>query len=281
MGEKYYYLRYPGGKSKAVTLSYDDGVEQDEKLIALMERDGFKGTFNLNGGLFAPEGTVYEPGRIHRRLPLSRAAELYASPNVEVAVHSYTHPHLELLSATRVMEEIVQDRKKLEEVYGGVVRGMAYPYGTYNDQVVEILRMAGICYSRTVASTRSFELPTDWLRLPATCHHNDFRLMELAETFLKLEVTQSPKLFYLWGHAYEFEDRQNWDVVEGFFRVMKGNPEIWYATNMEIYDYVQAYERLAFSSAGDRVYNPSASEVWLSGKNGLLRIPAGATVDLA
>ena len=40
------FMRYPGGKKKALTLSYDDGVEQDIYLIELMKKNGLKGTFN-------------------------------------------------------------------------------------------------------------------------------------------------------------------------------------------------------------------------------------------
>ena len=50
------FMRYPGGKKKALTLSYDDGVEQDIRLIELMKKNGLKGTFNLNSGLYAEEG---------------------------------------------------------------------------------------------------------------------------------------------------------------------------------------------------------------------------------
>lgn len=39
---------FPQGKKKALTLSYDDGVTQDERLIGLMQRYGIKGTFNIN-----------------------------------------------------------------------------------------------------------------------------------------------------------------------------------------------------------------------------------------
>ena len=44
------YLRFPGGKKKAFTISYDDNVTQDERLIDLMERYGIKGTFNIIPG---------------------------------------------------------------------------------------------------------------------------------------------------------------------------------------------------------------------------------------
>ena len=62
------FLRFPEGKLKAMTLSYDDGVEQDERLIGNMRANGLRGTFNLNAGLYAPEGTVVRPGVISRRL---------------------------------------------------------------------------------------------------------------------------------------------------------------------------------------------------------------------
>ena len=39
------------GKKKAVTFSYDDGVEQDRRLIALFNKYGMKATFNQNSGI--------------------------------------------------------------------------------------------------------------------------------------------------------------------------------------------------------------------------------------
>jgi hypothetical protein len=47
-------LLFPNGLSKALTLSYDDGVEQDIRLVGIMNKYGLKGTFNLSGGLCAP-----------------------------------------------------------------------------------------------------------------------------------------------------------------------------------------------------------------------------------
>ena len=42
------FMRYPGGKAKAVTFSYDDGVPQDQRLAALFDKYGMKATFNFN-----------------------------------------------------------------------------------------------------------------------------------------------------------------------------------------------------------------------------------------
>ena len=57
---KYEFLRFPEFKLKAITLSYDDGVIFDEKLISILDKHGLKCTFNLDSGLFGVE--------VHRRL---------------------------------------------------------------------------------------------------------------------------------------------------------------------------------------------------------------------
>ena len=40
------FMRYPGGKAKAVTFSYDDGVQQDKRLAEIFDKYGMKATFN-------------------------------------------------------------------------------------------------------------------------------------------------------------------------------------------------------------------------------------------
>ena len=256
------FMRFPGGKVKALTLSYDDGVEQDIRLIDIMKEHGLMGTFNINSGLYAPEGTVYPEGRIHRRMTREAALELYKDSGMEVAVHGLTHPFLEQLPINLCTQEVLQDRINLENDFGGLVRGMAYPYGTTSDDVVASLKQCGIVYSRTTVSTEKFSIPTDWLRLPATCHHNNPRLMELAEKFVANEKKQGPLLFYLWGHSYEFEQNDNWHVIEEFAEYMGGREDIWYATNIEIYDYIAAYNQLLFSMDGKTVYNPSCVKLY-------------------
>lgn len=47
-------ILYPYGLRKALTLSYDDGVETDIELIRILDEYGILATFNLNSGCFAP-----------------------------------------------------------------------------------------------------------------------------------------------------------------------------------------------------------------------------------
>ena len=58
-------------------------------------------------------------------------------------------------------------------------------------------------------------------------------------------------MFYLWGHSYEFEENNNWELIEKFAEKPAAIKDIWYATNGEIYDYVQDFNRLVWSADGD------------------------------
>ncbi len=257
-------MRFPEGKAKAVTLSYDDGVQQDARLLEIMRANGLKGTFNLNTGLYAVEGTIYPQEQIVSRvMTQAQTTALFSDSGMEVAVHGLHHPFLEQLTPQMCAYEVLQDRINLENQFGTVVRGLAYPFGTYDDQVVACLKSCGIAYARTVRSSGAFEIPADWLRLEPTCHHNDPRLMELARTFVDKIIINKSWLFYLWGHSYEFDKNNNWHVIEEFAQYIGNRDDIWYATNLEIYDYAAAYRSLRFSADGRRVVNPTAYKLWV------------------
>ena len=272
-----FFMRFPGGRSKALTFSYDDGVEQDLKFIELLDKYSLKCTFNLNSGIFSPENVKYSKGQIHRVLPLSAVAENYGKNGHEVATHGYTHPWLEKLTPSGVIYEIIKDREELERIFGRIVRGHAYPFGTYSDSVVDALRACGIAYARTIKSTASFDMPTDWLRLHPTCHHDDPKLFELIEKF-KAYNGDAPQMLYIWGHTYEFEEKNNWDRAEQMCKAASGCESVWYATNIEIYEYTKAYESLIFSADMTKVHNPSSIEVFFSLNKKEYRIAPGETM---
>ena len=107
-------------------------------------------------------------------------------------------------------------------------------------------------------------MPKDWLKLEATCHHSDARLNELVDTFLDDNKNRSPLLFYLWGHSYEFESDNNWHIIEEFAEKMGNRDDIWYATNIEIYDYTDAFNRLVFGVDGKKVWNTTAYTLYFN-----------------
>ena len=275
------YLRFPGGKQKALTFSYDDGVEQDIRLVEIFRKYGLKATFNINGGKFSPEGKIFPEGQIHRRMTAKQVRETYTEDVCEVACHSYSHPVLTDYDPALVTYQVMQDRLVLEKLFDRQIHGMAYPYGPTNDMVVNVLQNTGIWYCRTIVSTEKFDMPTDWLRLPATCHHDNPRLMELADKFLAPSTKFRPQLFYVWGHAYEFEQKDNWHVIENFAEKMSGKDDIWYCTNMELYLAWKDYMNLETSADGSILYNPSVRPVWIADTKGnTYEIKPGETIRI-
>ncbi len=273
------YMRFPGGKGKCLTLSYDDGVINDRRFIALLKSKGLKCTMNINSGCYADK--EYDDfTTTHRRLTKEAALELYKSSGFEIASHAVTHPFLEQLPPAECTREILQDRINHEQDYGVTVRGFAYPFGTYNDSVIASLKACGMVYARTVWSSHNFDIPKDWFILRPTCHHEEKELPELTDKFLSDPIWNSPKLFYLWGHSYEFDFHNNWEIIETFAEKTGNRDDIWYATNIEVYDYIDAYNRLIFNAGMTRVYNPSVMTLWFEYDKKTYCIEGGATLEL-
>lgn len=255
-------MLFEGGKRKALTFSYDDGTIHDRKLVALMNQYGMKGTFNLNSGLFGRKENLVINGidTDFSRIEEKEVKALYAGH--EVASHTLNHPSLTGLPANMGAAEVLKDRHNLEGLTGELVRGFAYPYGSFNEQVEEILSACGIEYARTVRSTNSFDLPQDFLEWHPTCHHEAPELMTLLKKFCD-EDTWNPQVFYLWGHSYEFSQKDNWQIIEEFMRYAFADKEkIWFATNIEIVDYVKAFKELRRSTDGRILHNPTGRTLW-------------------
>ncbi len=274
-------LLWPGGRYQAFTLSYDDGIEQDIPFIALLKKYRLQATFNLNPGVFGVKGEGGYDGMKfhHNKIPREQIQETYEG--FEIANHTLTHPWLEQLPSGAIAYEVAECRKQLEDLCGRPVTGCAYPFGTYNDTVLRVLAECGVTYCRTVVSTRSFDIPKNFLLWHATCHHDDPELFSLADRFLAAKRQPgAPLLFYVWGHSYEFDAREHWGMIEEFFQKISGRDEVWYATNGEICDYVRAADQLVFTADGSVVQNPTAQPIWLdiAGKpacvepGGLLRV---------
>lgn len=261
------YQCYPEGKFKALTMSYDDGKEEDRRLVSIFNQHGIKGTFNLNSGLMDHSDKIQK----------EEIKELYRGH--EVACHTYSHPTLERCPMPLITEEIIKDRKELESIVGTTVRGMAYPNGSYNDDIVKLLPFLGIEYSRIVGDTHDFGTPDDFYTWKATCHHNH-NLMENAKRFVETEKSQYLYLMYVWGHSYEFQMQQNWDLIEEFCSYIGNRQDIWYTTNIEFVDYRNVLKSLKFSASCDMVYNQCAKSAWLSVNGKTVEVKGGTQVNL-
>lgn len=284
------YKVFPGGAHKVLTLSYDDGKIADYKLVEIFNKYKIKGTFNLNSGI-----------KDERHIDSSEWRDLYKGH--EVAAHTYSHPTIDRCPSVEVVQELLEDRKNLENIMGYPIRGIAYPNGSYSTRIGEIAKSLGYVYGRAVGDSYAmvhatklsnndaqglvpvgdetgFSLPTNFMEWKATCHHNH-RLMEFGNDFCNLNKKQYLYMMYVWGHSYEFDQDDNWSLIEDFCSMISGRDDIWYATNIEIVDYFEIFNRLQFAADLSFVYNPSVASAWLSVNDTIIEVKGGTTVDLS
>lgn len=227
------------GKRKAITFSYDDGVTQDIRLAELFHKYGMKATFNLNSGLLGRDGALVRDGVeiTHIKNPAEDVRKIYAGH--EIAAHTLTHPFLpKVEDPAEVIRQVEEDRLRLSDLAGYEVVGFAYPGGGVNHdkRVADLIREhTGVRYARTTDSNASFDLQADLYEFsPTVYHHRDMDgMFELGEKFLSL-TPDKPQIFYIWGHAYEFDIRDEWGRFEEFLQMMSGKSDIFYGTNKEV-----------------------------------------------
>jgi len=272
-------MLFPQGKSKALILSFDDGMVADRRLVKLMNDYGLVGTFHLNSNKLGTKDY----------LTREEIKNLYKGH--EVSGHTLNHPNLTSLSKIDVIYEVLEDRKELERLTAFPVRGMSYPFGNTNDFVIEAISGLGIEYARTVGDTYNFSMPDDMLKWQPTIHlfgktnyipndtANDSKELaqfyRLTTDFLKVN---SLALFYVWGHSWEYEGPGNkWAEVESFFKMVSKNPEICYTTQIGLTDYINAFKNLKFSVDKSMVTNLSSIDVYVKIKGKVHTIEAGRT----
>ena len=263
---RYCFLRFPGGLPKAVTFSYDDGAFTDVRLVETADEYGLKFTLNLTGDAVEKE----------KGLSIDYLKNTVLAHGHEIATHGYMHRAPQTLRPIEFIRETLDTRLILEEKLGGIIRGFAYPDlhvdrftqpETYKT-VKSALTQLDIAYGRMACSSKSFELPEDWHNWQPTAHHDEPWLFEKLDEFIALDLAKtycsghSPKLFFIWGHSFEFEAKQNWHRLEEICSRISGKSDVWYATGIEICSYAAAFDSLLWSANGRRVFNPTLYTLW-------------------
>ncbi len=215
---------------KSVTFSFDDGVREDVPFIELLNKYGLKGTFNLNSGLADEKHRWVYKGSDVIHLNKSEMLDLYKGH--EVAVHTLTHPFLEKLDEEKIYEQVYQDKCNLEDWYGEEVVGMAYPYGTYDDRVLEVLKRCGIKYARTTKTTPEFTPQSDLLQFKTSCCFTSPDLHSIIDRFLASESEQK-QVLYIWGHTYQLGVDMSWADFEEVCKRLSSVKGLVFETNKD------------------------------------------------
>lgn len=231
---------YPGGKKKAFSISYDDGVLQDVRFVELLNRYGIRGTFNLNSQLMEEGFSWTHPSGMEiRRLTPEQAANLYVGH--EVASHTLTHPYMQELSDEELYRQMKTDKDNLEQLFGREVRGFAVPFDYYDDRIAECARACGFTYARKSEFTGSFRPCTDAYHWKASIFHLDPGLTGFVEAFLNTD--EELAVCQILGHSYDLDTENLWQTMEKIFAAVSKHDDIWFCTNGELADFLLANSR--------------------------------------
>lgn len=219
---------------KFFAWSFDDGLEQDKKIIKILKEYGLGATFHLNSGLFGNktyEGRIgnlgmtekpasgFDPGARHLlayvphfRIPEDEVRQVYEG--FEIASHTCRHVNLARCSEAKRRAEIGEDIKALCHMFGQRIRGFAYPYGMGAGQSREALKACGVQYARLAVSRPGFRFPENPLAMPLSCWHISGRTFRCLDDFFRMDPGDEDAFFLMFAHGYEFDfetKESSWD----------------------------------------------------------------------
>lgn len=312
---------YPGWVRKAATFSFDDGyynewyyakiydntngtrskinmsTSTEAKILKIMNDNGVKGTFNLVTDWVAASHGTDEAAKTELRT-------YYAGQ--EVGSHSKSHPVMTNITETEIIQQITESTSVLTDLMGYKPTAFAWPYNgilqsSYADSWAA-LEEAGYLFSRTTASAL-YDTSTDAVinshGFNATVTDSSYKLLRqfqatgntpalakpdgnVAQKFLNYEDDGKLKLWYTWGHSFDYvvdefgvglsgsnygkgypvTDETKIAQFEGFCKLLGADDSIWKATNSEVIGYLAAMAKVSVS--GRTVTNASDQTIYIT-----------------
>lgn len=210
-----------------ITTSWDDGHPLDLKLAELLKRYDIPATF------YIPIDNIERECMNPRQI--SEIAQSF-----DVGGHSYHHMNLTRISPKEAEKEIIEGKKRLEEIIGREVISFCYPRGSFNHDTINMVEGSGFIGARTVKLFhRSINAP---FKMGTTAYTNDlnvtaymkhsvasldpglflfifrnnlfFKRWERIATETLDFVTKNGGVWHLWGHSWEIDSNNDWEKLE-------------------------------------------------------------------
>lgn len=282
---------YPGYVNKAVTLSFDDlNPVQDGKFIEILNKNGLKATFNLKTSNFIKQSESVQQSYVK----MYQGHELANHTRNHLRLYETNTESTDYQTLQTCKDEILNGQNDIKSRFGVTPEGLVWPFTSPRNrtdyaELIEYIRSLGIKYIRPVDTTNGFNLPSDWYDWRASCHHDGAN--NLVDRFLALPdeggEVDDLKLFYIWGHTYEFDEthkpeetnKLRWDDIEALCKKL-GDANIWSATNLEVYNYVEALKKIEIDTSTNRVTNPTDVDVYIQINGINTMVPAHGVAGL-
>jgi len=208
-----------------VVQCWDDGVNDDIRLIEILRKHGAKASFNLNPASHREKrkgGFSEKWGKSIERLARSELNSVYEG--FTIANHSMSHPHPIKISVEDWRSEVVDARKILQDWFQAPIHGFVYPFGQNDQATADVVREAGHVYARTTQNETPCFPPSDPMRFHADCHFHSLQFWNL---YAKAKES-SCGVFYFWGHSYEICTEDQWqDLAAKIVRISNDFEVVW------------------------------------------------------
>ncbi len=192
-------------------FSVDDGQKDDLKIAELLLQKKLPGIF------FIP--TFYNRSR-NGQFGKDDIFWLYES-GFEIGGHTMTHPEdLKQLSNKQMLYEIIGNKLWLESITDEMITKFAYPGGKFNNDVIDVLRVAGYQYARTTNILEGVA-PYEPFRSHTTIHiypRREYQGIEWDETAKDYAQVFSGtgSEFHIWAHSSDLDKYNYWERLEAF-----------------------------------------------------------------
>lgn len=269
-----------GENDKLIALTFDDGYASFyNKAFPILKK------YNFNATTFIITDMVNTPNHM-----TWQQLRKLLNGGIEVGSHSQTHPYLSKLDDAALYSQVIGSKQRLEELLNKQVTAFCYPYGDFNEEVIEEVKEAGYKLAVTVHTDISskkdalYQLPRVNVYGGMTNHTLDSFLKmtpgqldaNLASYFQTVDLNENDaNAYFNRAMALANLGKQN-EAIRDYTKAMELNPKLAEAYNgrgyaysklgqydQAIADYTKSCELIPnFSYA----YNNRGSTYLLSGK---------------
>jgi peptidoglycan/xylan/chitin deacetylase (PgdA/CDA1 family) len=131
--------------SQSMAITFDDGFLSNlEAGVPVMKKIGARAINYLVADRIgkSSDWETAEGGEARSLMDEAQVRDWLAAGNW-IGAHTCTHPRLSKIPRDRAREEIFSSKRMLEDRFGQPIEHFAYPFGDYDDAVVEMVREAG------------------------------------------------------------------------------------------------------------------------------------------
>lgn len=135
---------------RSVAITFDDGFEDNYlNAFPIIREYGYPATIFVIAGKIRNEKDAFASKGSDHYLSLTQLKEMRKA-GITIGSHGMTHRRLAIIPPEEAKHEILDSRRKLEQLLDGPVYWLCYPYGSFNKKVISYVREAGYLGSLSV-----------------------------------------------------------------------------------------------------------------------------------